>query len=293
MKPQRGKDSASARLQRFLDRIHGQYSRAEYLGTDPLSAPHRYQDPRDQEVVGFVAAGLAFGNVKAVLASVERALAPLGPRPAHTLARLDPEAARRASEGFCHRWVFAPDLAGLYRMLGAALREAGGLEPLFARGMREAGGNLAPDVRPGVAALVADLRALAPQDVDLTRKGTGYFLSQADGPGAAKRLHMFLRWMVRKDAVDLGLWKSARPAQLLVPLDTHVARLGQGLGMTARRTPGLAMALDITAALRQADPEDPIKYDFALARLGILGACPMGRDRALCGSCDLYSACVL
>lgn len=283
----------------FLEAVHGQYVRAEYLHTDPLSAVHRYRDPRDQEAVGFIAAGLAFGNVRAVLASVDRALAPLGPRPARALARLDPAAASRAAEDFNHRWVFAPDLAGLYRLLGAALSEAGGLEPLFAAGMQAAQGPSSgptaawDDVRPGAASLVAGLRALAPSDVDLGRKGTGYFLAQTEGPGAAKRLHLFLRWMIRKDAVDLGLWKSARPAQLILPLDTHLAHLGQLLGMTKRRTAGLAMALDITAALRLADPRDPVKYDFALARLGILGACPMRREAHRCGACDLFAVCPL
>jgi uncharacterized protein (TIGR02757 family) len=286
----RGRDEA---LCRFLEEVHGRYLRTELLHTDPLSAVHRYKDPRDQEVVGFVAAGLAFGNVRSVIASVGRALGPLGPRPARALGRLGPVEALRAAEGFNHRWVFAPDLAGLYRLLGAGLREAGGLEPLFAEGMRRAGGEAASDVRPGAAALVAGLRALAPSDVELGRKGTGYFLSQAEGPGAAKRLHLFLRWMVRKDALDLGLWKSARPSQLIVPLDTHIAHLGRLLGMTARSTAGLGMALDITAALRLADPEDPVKYDFALSRLGILGTCPMERQAGSCAACELYPVCLL
>jgi uncharacterized protein (TIGR02757 family) len=250
---------------------------------------HRYADPRDQEVVGFLAAGLAFGQLPVILASVDRALAPLGPAPARALAAVTPEQATRWSAGFVHRWIAAPDLAAAYRLLGSALREAGGLEPLFAAGM--APGHA--DTREGAAALVDGLRRVAPGDLDLARPGTRSFLPAARGPGAAKRLHLYLRWMVRRDALDLGIWRSATPAQLVIPLDTHVARIAAGLGLTARATPGLAMALEITAALRTLDPEDPVRYDFALAHLGILRACPRQRSADRCAACALLDVCQL
>ena len=148
-----------------------------------------------------------------------------------------------------------------------------------------------PDVRPGAAALVEGLRDLAPRGLRLQRRGTQSFLPRVNGPGASKRLHMFLRWMIRSGEVDLGLWQSATPAQLIVPLDTHIARLGQLLGLTTRRTPGAAMAQEITASLRRLHPADPVRYDFALSRLGILGLCPSRRDPERCAGCDLFPAC--
>jgi uncharacterized protein (TIGR02757 family) len=286
-------------LATFLEQVHRLYTRRRYLSSDPVSAVHRYTDRRDQEVAAFLAAGLAFGNVRAILASVKRALEPLGDRPARVLAGMDAVAAARAAEGFNHRWVFAPDLANLYRLLGAALREAGGLEPRFVEGQRcarpetEVGsaGGARSDIRPGAAALVAGLRALAPPEVDIERRGTRYFLPAVRGPAAAKRLFMFLRWMIRRDAVDLGLWRAAEPAQLIIPLDTHIGRLSRRLGLTGRRTAGMAMALEITAALRTLDPRDPVKYDFALSRLGILRICPVRRDDVVCAGCDLLEVC--
>ncbi len=283
--------AAPATLKPFLDQVRRRYGRRRYLPSDPVSVVHRYADPRDQEAVAFLAAGLAFGNVRSILGALERALSPLGARPARHLARLTRTDAERAAQGFNHRWIFAPDLVNLYRLLGAALREAGGLEPLFAAGMRAAEPD--DDVRPGAAALVRALRDLAPPDVDLGRRGTRYFLSEVSGVGAAKRLCMFLRWMIRRDAVDLGLWSSARPAQLIIPLDTHIARLGRRLGLTTRRTAGMAMALQITDGLRQVDARDPVKYDFALSRLGILRVCPMVRDPGACAGCGLLDACRL
>jgi uncharacterized protein (TIGR02757 family) len=277
----------SRRLKPFLDHVLARYNRREYLATDPLSAVYRYPDPRDQEVVAFVAAGLAFGNVKAVLAGIAAALAPLGPHPARTLTDLGPAAALRKAQGFNYRWVRDRDMANLWLMLGSALRAAGGLEPLFAASHSGA----APDTLVGADGLVVALTDLAPSAVDVTRRGTRSFLPRVSGPGASKRLHMFLRWMVRKDELDLGLWTAARPAQLLVPLDTHVARLSRRLGLTARRTAGKAMAQEITAGLRVLDPADPIKYDFALAHLGILGVCPSRRDPHHCSACPLSPVC--
>ena len=275
-----------SRLGRLLDAVYAQYHRPELLGTDPLSAPHRYRDPRDQEVTGFIAAGLAFGNVRMILASVERALVPLGERPAHALAHMDLPEAERVAAGFNHRWVRDHDLAQVYVMVGAALREAGGLEPLFAGGMS---GDL-PDVRPGAIALLDSLVALSPQ-VDPTRRGTRSFLPNIAGPVACKRVHMFLRWMIRRDELDLGIWTSARPEQLLVPVDTHVARISRYLGLTNLKTAGASMATEITRNLARFDPDDPVKYDFALSRLGILRDCPTRRDAVRCNDCQLVEAC--
>ncbi|MFH2010657.1 MAG: TIGR02757 family protein [bacterium] len=277
------------RLKPFLERVLAKYGKRELLGTDPLQVVHRYEGARDQEVVGFLAAGLAFGNVKAIVGALDQALGVLGEHPAAALKGIQRKNALRLARGFNYRWVRDVDLANVYSLLGAALRAHGRLEPLFAAGMREG----AEDTLGGAASLVEGLRALAPQGVDLSRRGTRSFMPAVHGAGASKRMHMFLRWMVREDELDLGLWSSARPAQLIVPLDRHIARMARHLGLTARRTPGRAMALEITAALRALDAEDPIKYDFALCRLGILGECPAHRDPTRCQVCMLEPVCRL
>jgi uncharacterized protein (TIGR02757 family) len=97
--------------------------------------------------------------------------------------------------------------------------------------------------------------------------GVGYFFSRPSSGGACKRLNLFLRWVVRRDAVDLGLWSSVWPAQLIVPLDTHIIRVGRCLGLTRRVSPGWKMAVDITATLRRLAPEDPVRYDFAMCHM--------------------------
>jgi uncharacterized protein (TIGR02757 family) len=118
-----------------------------------------------------------------------------------------------------------------------------------------------------------------------------HLLPGADA-GAAKRLNLYLRWMVRgPDEVDLGVWPGLRPAQLVIPVDTHVARIAALLGLCGRRTVGWAMAEEITGSLRLLDPQDPVKYDFALCHYGMSGACPVSPRRASCLACPLRSAC--
>jgi len=286
MRPKRA--ASTAALGPFLEAAHAKYAHDALIPTDPIQVPYRYARTADREVAAFIAAGLSFGSVPTILRAADRAMAPLGPRPAERLAEMSPSDYGSAAHGFNHRWIFADDLAALYGMLGGALRDHGGLEPLFAAGMSPD----ASDVRPGIAALNAGLARYLSADQS-ARRGTRYFLSSAQGPGAAKRLHMFTRWMVRDADVDLGLWRAAKPSQLIVPLDTHVARISRYVGLTTRKTPDLRMALEITQNLRQVDAADPIRFDFALSRLGILGDCPRKRDTARCATCPLFAVCRL
>ena len=256
---------ARVALARFLHETYARYNTSVLTEFDPIVWPRRFSSKADQEISGYIAASLAFGNVTSIHASCERAIANLGPHPSQRLEGATDAELELWSMGFNHRWIFAGDLLNLYRMLRQAMREHGGLEPLFAAGMRPE----SQDVRDGAEALVNSLGSYLSPD-ERGRRGTRYMLPQTRGPGAAKRMHMFLRWMIRKDAVDLGIWSSARPSQLLMPLDTHVARISRELGMTKRKTAGLGMVLDITERLREVDEVDPIRFDFALSRLGIL-----------------------
>jgi uncharacterized protein (TIGR02757 family) len=111
------------------------------------------------------------------------------------------------------------------------------------------------------------------------RAAGGFFFPRPSAGSACKRLNLFLRWMVRSDALDPGGWTRVRPAQLIVPLDTHVVRVGRCLRLTSRATPGWAMAREITGSLRAVDPDDPVKYDFAICHLGMLDLCSHERQR--------------
>lgn len=243
---------------------------------DPVQIVHRFDDPRDREVVGFLAAGLAFGRVASVMQSVERVVSRMGPAPADFVRRFHPATDGEAFASLVHRWTRGPDLVALLWVLRQMLDRAGSIESFFTLGYDPA----APDVRDALESFSS--RALA---VDLSpaygavppRPGVSYFFPRPSCGSGCKRLNLYLRWMVRRDLIDLGVWTRVSPAKLIVPLDVHVVRLGQCLGLTRYSSPGWKMAEEITAALRQFDPDDPTRYDFALCHVGMREECGFER----------------
>lgn len=271
-----------------LDEIYSHFNVAQ-SAADPIWIVRRYQRPDDQEIVAFCAAALAFGRVQSVLHSIEGLLAAMGASPARFVRAFHPARHRARFDRLGHRWTRGIDLAALVWLLHQMVTRDGSIEAFFAHG-------LAPDaVDIGDALESFSTRAMA-LDLDTIygrkrpRPGVAYFFSKPSSGGACKRLNLFLRWMVRHDRVDLGVWSRVRPAQLIVPLDTHVIRLGQCLRLTRYKSPGWRMAADITASLRALDPIDPVKYDFSICHVGMMNACGFGtaaRDK----NCPLRGAC--
>ncbi len=255
-------------LKDALDRLYQEYNRAAALA-DPIEIVRRYPDPRDREVVGFCAAGLAFGRVSSVLRSVERLLTVLGPSPAAFVGRFDPARDGAALSPLVHRWTRGEDLVQLVLALRRMLDEAGSIEAFFVRGLDRA----ATDVGPALESFSSRALALAGDAASGRPTGVSYFFPRPSSGSACKRLNLYLRWMVRADAVDLGVWSGVPASRLIVPLDVHVIRLGRCLRLTRYRSPGWRMAADITASLRQFDPIDPVRYDFALCHVGMHDRC--------------------
>jgi uncharacterized protein (TIGR02757 family) len=277
-----------AALRPALDRLYLEYGRGRPVA-DPIDCVRACPDPADREIAGFIAAGLAFGRVASIMASVRSVLAPMGASPAAFVRRFEPERDAAPFVSFVHRWVRGRDIVALLVILRQMLAAAGSLEQFFLDGDEAA----APDIGPGLESFCRRARA-----VDLgavyrrrdARPGVHAFFPAPSGGSACKRLNLFLRWMVRRDAVDLGVWTGVAPARLIIPLDVHVIRVGRCLGLTPYASPGWRMAASITASLRQIDPADPVKYDFALCHVGMQGLCgfrtPAGDSR-----CPLRGAC--
>jgi uncharacterized protein (TIGR02757 family) len=271
-----------------LEGLYRSFDHAD-AAQDPVHVVRRYASAEDREVVGFCAAALAFGRVASVLHSIEGLLAVMGPRPAAYVRGFEPRRDGARLDHLVHRWIRGRDLAALLVVLRRMLDEAGSLERFFLLGDEPA----APDVGPALDSFSA--RALA---TDLSAVygswprpgGVGYFFPRPAAGSACKRLNLFLRWMVRRDAVDLGVWTTVAPGRLIVPLDTHVIRLGRCLRLTRYRAPGWKMAADITASLRAIDPEDPVRFDFSLCHVGMMNACGFGR-RQRDAQCPLRGLC--
>ena len=269
------------RLYRTFDHLHS--------ASDPVHIVRRYPARDDREVVGFCAAGLAFGRVASVLHSIESLLAVMGPRPAAFVRGFDPAKDGGRLAPLVHRWIRGRDLAALVLILQRMLRESGSIERFFLAG--DAAGT--PDIGPALdafstRALATDVRAAYGRMPK--RPGVCYFFPRPSAGSACKRLNLFLRWMVRKDVVDLGVWTGLSPSRLIVPLDTHVIRLGQCLRLTRYRSPGWKMAAEITASLRAVDPVDPVRYDFSLCHVGMMNACGFNRTQKD-SQCPLRGVC--
>ena len=246
--------------------------------TDPVQIVRRYTAPEDREVVGFCAAALAFGRVASVLQSIESLLAVMGPRPAAFVRSFDPGAHRGRINPLVHRWIRGRDLVALLLVLQRMLRESGSIERFFVAGDDRSAADIGPALDAfSTRALQTDLTAAYGRMPK--RPGVCYFFPRPSAGSACKRLNLFLRWMVRRDAIDLGVWRDVSPARLIIPLDTHVIRLGRCLRLTRYATPGWKMAAEITAALRVIDPADPVRYDFSLCHVGMMNACGYGRSQ--------------
>lgn len=257
-----------------------------FLSPDPLERVLAFADPDDREVGGLLAAALAYGNVKAILASLDDLFARMQHRPASFVRAFRRDRAERALAGFRHRWTTGEDVADLCAILQAALAEHGSLGALFAAGLRPG----EPTVREPLGRFVDALLAYAPGLSPIA--GVRHLLSSPAGGSACKRMNLYLRWMVRRgDGIDCGLWTGVSPSALVIPLDTHVARISRFLGLSRRRTQDWKMAEEITAGLRRLDPSDPVKYDFAICRLGILDHCPSRRNLHKCAACPLLELC--
>jgi len=279
-------------LKPVLDRLYTEYNIPD-SAMDPIQIVRRFARNDDREVVGFIAASLAFGRVASVLQSIERVLAVVGPRPAEYIRRFDPARDRASFLPIVHRWTRGPDIAALIWIIHQMLRRSGSIEGFFVAGFDPAAPDLSEAIDSFSArAMALDLRSIYGRVPK--RPGVGYFFPRASAGSGCKRLNLFLRWMVRHDALDLGVWTRVPASKLIVPLDTHVIRLGRCLRLTTRTSPGWRMAADITESLRRMDPLDPVKYDFAICHIGMMNACGFSRARkASAGQGPLDQHCPL
>jgi uncharacterized protein (TIGR02757 family) len=246
-------------LKPHLDRLYADFNALD-SATDPIQIVRRFDAPDDREIAGFIAASLAFGRVASVMQSVNRTLAVMGASPAAYVRRFDATCDARAFAPIVHRWIRGRDIAALVGILRRMIDRAGSIEAFFADGIEIDAEDVGRALdRFSTGALALGVRS----------PGVGYFFPRPSAGSACKRLNLFLRWMVRCDALDLGVWTRVAPAKLIIPLDTHVIRVGRHLKLTRYASPGWAMARDITASLRELDPTDPVKYDYALCHLGM------------------------
>lgn len=280
----------ASELKPVLDGFLASYAHGQRIPHDPVELPHRYSDPRDIEVSALLSASLAYGRVDLFKPKLVQIHEQMGTSPAAFVRELTVERAATLFKPFVYRFNVGADLAVLLLGMGQALRKHGSLESLFLSSLEREG-----SLQPALRRFTSELREVPMKDVrrHLGReRGLHHLLPSPDNTGAAKRLNLFLRWMVRgPDEVDFGIWKRVPASTLLIPLDTHIHRISRHLGLTQRKDLSWRTAEEITAGLRALDPADPVRYDFALCHYGMSGICPAKAIAQNCERCPLLSTC--
>ena len=279
---------AQGTLASSLERLYHDYNR-EDSAADPVQLVRPYSRPEDREIAGFCAAALAFGRVASVLASISTLFRIMGGRPAQFVRAFDPSEEHPELRAMVHRWTRGVDIAALLWILRQMLERSGSVEAFFGEGLADSDVDVSGALDSfSTRALAIDVRPVYGRVPK--RAGVCYFFPRPSAGSACKRLNLFLRWMVRSDEVDLGVWRSVRPGQLIVPLDTHIIRLARCLRLTRYTSPGWKMAADVTARLRALDPRDPVRFDFSICHVGMMNACGFGRRQGD-SQCPLKGHC--
>jgi uncharacterized protein (TIGR02757 family) len=276
----------SKKIKVALEQLYAKYNRQSCIKPDPLQFVYRYSTRGDMEIAAFLATELAYGRVKQIENSLNNLFARMEDRPFEFVLNFDKKK-RRKLKDFKHRFTTGDSLSELMMLLRRVLCRYGDLEEFFLEGYSQRDKNIIPALTEFCDSLL-DMHARTQKRP--VSEGLSYLLPRPSKGSACKRLNLFLRWMVREDKVDAGLWKSVGKAKLIVPLDVHMFRLCRILGLCERSSPSLAAAEEITSSLLEIEPNDPIKYDFALSRVGILENCN-GKRRHGCELCQLSEFC--
>ena len=243
---------------RVLDDLYARYNQRRFVHPDPLEFLYHYEDIRDREIVGLVASSLAYGRVQQILKSVFLVLQRMQPSPYIFLNQASRETLLPDFAGFKHRFTTEEDIVSMLLGVKGVIERYGSLHACFAAGINGRDSTILPAISAFAKELTADHNGKSNSLLPSPTKGS-----------ACKRLNLFLRWMVREDEVDPGGWDMVPASKLIVPLDTHMHRICLALKLTKRKQADIRTASEITAAFRTISPDDPVRYDFALTRLGI------------------------
>lgn len=245
-------------LKEFLDTKVEQYNKPDFLDTDPIQIPHLFTKKEDIEISAFLTSTIAWGNRKSIITNAKKLVNLMGNTP-HDFVLNHTETDLEQLIGFVHRTFNAEDLQYFIKSLKNIYLNHGGLEQVFANN------GTATSMQPAITGFKKVFFSI-PHPARTTKH-----VSNPEKGSAAKRINMFLRWMVRSNAtgVDFGVWKTISPSQLSCPLDVHSGNVARKLGLLHRKQNDAKALAELDTSLRKLDSTDPVKYDFALFGLGV------------------------
>jgi len=278
------------RLKYLLDKFYKGYNFRERILHDPIEFPHRYDKPEDIEVVGFIASCFAYGRVELFKPVIGNILSIMNKSPYIFLLEFNAGKHGRLFKGVKYRFNENKDIICLFYIMGEVLRKHKHIDVAFKRFYRQND----PDTGNALAGFIDYISGMDTSKVygsNIRPAGLVQFFPSPRKGSACKRMNLFLRWMIRDKDIDFGIWKGIPKNKLVIPLDTHIARISRCLGFTKRKADDWKTAAEITDALRKLDPEDPLKYDFAMCHHGISGLCSSRKlkEKAGCNECALKS----
>ncbi len=244
-----------------------QYHKQEYLTMDPLICVRKLHRKIDREIGALIASVLSYGRVEIIIKNCDMVFSEMGWSPVDFILTTSNKKVRKAFSGFRHRFTNSDDMVTLIEVLRVIVSEYGSIENFFCMKTEIE----EQPFKESIISFTKKVKNIAHKNVSYSGKGFDYLFPSPDSGSACKRINMFLRWAVRNDdGIDLGLWKTVKPSQLIMPVDTHVAEQSRLLGLTKRNNADWKMAEELTSRLRKIDPNDPIKFDFSLCRAGMV-----------------------
>jgi uncharacterized protein (TIGR02757 family) len=250
-------------LKQKLDYHYKAFNKSN-LEPDPLQFPHLFKDEKDIEVMSFIASVFAYGNVKQINSSLKKFLELADNKPFSFIQNLNSTEMNREFS-LIHRFYSSKDIVQFFSLLNLAYSEFGSLKKLYLFGEDEADIN----TKNAITNFSNYFLIKARKEFEDISRGIKFMFPLPEKGSACKRMNLFLRWMVRKDELDFGLWNEIPTSKLLIPVDTHIARICKQLKLTKRKNVSWQMAVEITENLKKFDANDPVKYDFAICHIGM------------------------
>lgn len=240
-----------------LEELTKKYETKDFIKDDPIQFPHRFKDAKDIEIAAFLASLFAYGNRKVFIKKLEELFKIMNNKPLEYVLNFNP----KTLKGFNYRFAKDIDIIEVFHILNKLYKEDSGLKDLFAYGW-----GLNNSISTMLQIVTDYFYSTVQHDVG---QGFYHLIPNPKNGGAVKRMNMFLRWMVRKGPVDLGLWNFIPTSELLIPIDVHVARISRKMGLLSRNSNDFKAVLELSKNLKIFDPKDPIKFDFAMFGLGV------------------------
>lgn len=240
-----------------LEELKEKYETEEFIKDDPIQFPHRFKDEKDIEIAAFISSLFAYGNRKVFIKKLDELLKIMQNKPYEYVLNFTP----KNLKGFNYRFAKDFDIIEVFNILNKLYSEDKGLKALFKYGY-SMDNSILTMLQTVIDYFYSNVK---------NRVGMGFYhlIPNPKNGGAMKRMNMFLRWMVRKPPVDLGIWNFIPSSELLIPLDVHVSRLSREMGLLKRSVDDFKSVMELTENLKKIDPKDPVKFDFAMFGLGV------------------------